>query len=209
MNRVSSNSLNVSAYFKEIIQGRQQRQDERLAEGVASGAITEKNKTQLTKSDAKNDALITAALKDGRVTRDEYTRITKALDGQNAVLDKLLKSKNKATIRKESMGDPRAMEDQDMAMAMLQKNFTNISKAIETGVAKGKITEDEKEKLDAILEKSTTLLDKAMEDGKLTKGEFSTVIASLKTSDRQVTTYSRNRRTAATVRREASMNVRV
>jgi len=205
----TSSSMNVASYFKDIIQDRQQRQDERTAEGVASGAISAKNKELLAKSDAKNDALIAAAMKDGKVTRDEYDRITKALNTQNAVLDKLMKSKDKATLKKESMGDATPMQDQDMALAMLQKNFTNIGKAIEAGVKSGKITEDEKTKLDAVLEKSLTLMDKAMEDGTISKGEFSTVIASLKTSDRQVTTYSRNRRTAASVRREASMNVTV
>ncbi|MFP5221100.1 MAG: hypothetical protein ACLGSA_02290 [Acidobacteriota bacterium] len=205
----TTSSLNVASYFKDIILDRQQRQDERTAEGVASGAISAKNKELLAKSDAKNDALVTAALKDGKVTRDEYDRIMKALDTQNAVLDKLMKSKDKATLKKESMGDATPMQDQDMALAMLQKNFTNIGKAIEAGVKSGKITEDEKGKLDAVLEKSLSLMDKAMEDGTISKGEFSTVIASLKASDRQVTTYSRNRRTAATVRREASMNVTV
>lgn len=205
----TSSSLNVASYFKDIIQDRQQRQDERTAEGVASGVISAKNKELLAKSDAKNDALIAAALKDGKVTRDEYDRITKALNTQNAVLDKLMKSKDKATQKKESMGDATPMQDQDMALAMLQKNFANIGKAIEAGVKSGKITEDEKTKLDSVLEKSLTLMDKAMEDGTISKGEFSTVIASLKTADRQVTTYSRNRRTAATVRREASMNVTV
>jgi len=190
----SLSSLDVASYFKDIISSRQDRQDERLADADLS-KLTDKQKEKLAGQDKLVDEMVAKALSDKRVTRDEYDKIMKALNTQNALLDKLVPDKTQKQYLK-SMGNAAPMQDQDAALALVQKNLDKAEKAIEAGVKSGKIDAKEKEKLDEALGKTRELLDKALEDGTLSKGEFSKVTGSVSALSRQTTTYSRNRRYA-------------
>ncbi|GFK93495.1 hypothetical protein NNJEOMEG_01328 [Fundidesulfovibrio magnetotacticus] len=190
----SLSGLDVSAYFKDIIASRQDRQDDRLEDADLS-KLSEKDKKRLADQDKATDELIAKALADKSVTREEYDKIMKALDAQNTLLDRLVPDKTKKDYLK-AMGNATPMQNQDMALAMIQKNLDKAEKAIEDGVKSGKIDAQEKKILDASLAKTRELLDKALEDGTISKGEFSKISTSESQLLRSANTYSRNRRYA-------------
>lgn len=184
-----------TSYYQDIIQSRQQRLEDRLTDGADSGSITGKNKEALDKLKDKNDELIAKALADKKVTREEYESIMKALDDQNRLIDKLAKDKTQTKTR--SGLDARAMDNQDMVLSVVYSRLDRIEKNIQAGIDSGKIDAKEKEKLEASLAKTRSLLDKAMEDGSISRGELSEISKSQNMLNRDVTTYTRNRRYAS------------
>jgi len=204
MNSVSLLSNNASSYYKEIIQDRRDHQDERMQDGVNSGKITGKNKERLSTVDAKTDALIEKALKDGTLTSDEFTKINKALDEQNKLIDALVKDKKSSRSARQ---DSSTMANQDQVLSIVYARIDSIEAKIKTGVESGKIDQDEQKKLETKLAKARDILDKAMEDGTISKGELKEFSTSTNVLTRYVTSYSRNRRYTPTARQSSAMSV--
>lgn len=195
MSSVNFFSQQPAAYYQDIIQSRQQRLEDRLEDGVESGSVTGKNKEALDKLKKDNDEIIGKALADKKVTREEYERIMKALDDQNRLIDHL--AKDKAGTKTKKGLDARTMDNQDMVLSVVYSRLERIEKSIDAGIESGKIDQKEKEKLQASLAKTRELLDKAMEDGAISRGELSEISRSQSVLNREVTTYSRNRRYAS------------
>ncbi|MFZ5425634.1 MAG: hypothetical protein ACOZEN_01560 [Thermodesulfobacteriota bacterium] len=191
MSSVNVLSQDATSYFQDIIQARKKRQDERIDDGVESGTLSRANKERLEKLKEKSDALVEKALEDDKISRDEYTRLMKALDEQNKLIDKFVKDKDSA---KSKTSDARVMQNQEQILNILYGRMDNIEAKIKAGVESGKIDAEEKAKLEESLAKTRDLLDKAMEDGSITKGELSEISKSQNILNRYAISYGRNRR---------------
>jgi len=192
MSSVNLLSQDATSYFQDIIQARKKRQDELLEDGVDSGALSEANKERLEKLKEKNDALVEKALEDGKISRDEYTRLMKALDEQNKLVDKFIQDKVAA-----KGIDARPMDNQEQILNILYGRMDRIEAKIKAGVESGKIDDEEKAKLEESLAKTRDLLDTAMEDGSISRGELSEISKSQNILNRYAVSYGRNRRYAS------------
>lgn len=65
------------------IDKRQERQDQRIDKGAASGALTEKEERRLEKGQRRVQKMEDKALADGKVTKKERRRIEHAQDRQS------------------------------------------------------------------------------------------------------------------------------
>lgn len=83
---VSSSDVSASSYFQEMIQRRQMLQAQRIAQGVESGRITEKEASRLGRLEARVDKLAQTAMDDGSVSGKEFAKIMRA---QNLVGDSI------------------------------------------------------------------------------------------------------------------------
>jgi len=193
MNKVGQTGQDLSGFFKDVILARRDRQDERLDEAAKAG-VDAKSRENLAKLDKKNDDLIAKALADGAISRDEYQKIMRALDGQNAQVEKLVSRKLKGEAEPRPKGAGQAVEDQEQAVLQLQSGMKRIKKLVQDALEGGKLSDQQEEKLHKALEKSQDLLDKALEDGSVSKGEMASVSAHVKVLDRQVGAYIRNRK---------------
>lgn len=193
MRNVGIVGQNVSSYFQDIIAQRRERQEERMDEAAQAG-LSGKDADTLAKLADKNDQLIDKAFADGKITRSEFQKIMRALDNQNSLVERLLAGKGKLG-RKEAkpLGDMALVGDQDKAMTLLQSGMARVQKMLDQAIKSGKLTPEQQKKLESSLAKSQDALNKAMEDGKLTKGEVNSVNGQIRTLDRQMGTYTRNR----------------
>lgn len=192
MSSVNVLSQDATSYFQDIIQARKKRQDERIEDGVENGSLSGANKERLEKLKEKGDALVEKALEDGKISRDEYTRLMKALDEQNKLIDKFVKDKDE-----HKAVNARPMQNQEQILNILYGRMDRIEAKIKAGIESGKIDAEEKAKLQESLAKTRDLLDKAMEDGSITKGELSEISKSQNLLNRQAVSYGRNRRYAS------------
>jgi len=174
MSSVNVLSQDATSYFQDIIQARKKRQDERIEDGVESGTLSRANKERLEKLKEKSDALV-----------------EKALDDQNKLIDKFVKDKDSAKVK---ASDARVMQNQEQILNILYGRMDSIEAKIKAGVESGKIDAEEKAKLEESMAKTRDLLDKAMEDGSITKGELGEISKSQNILNRYAISYGRNRR---------------
>lgn len=176
---ISTGTSLASSLFSEIAQRRQQYQDARTEQGAQSGQLTQSEQAKLGRVDSRNDARIDKAMADGTMDAGEFARIMQA---QNAESARIAKLKNDV----DNAAKPLGTEAQSVALEAFQNRQERIDARLQKGVDSGKITSDEKTAVEKAQAEAQSLIDKAMADKVLTRGEFSQVMGSLDVASRQV-----------------------
>ncbi len=113
-------------------------QQQRIEQGLKSGALTTREAARLEREEAGVNRMQARALKDGTLTEAEKARIQRA---QNAVSRDIYREKHDA-----QTGDPSAASSQRL-QADVQRNL-NQQRRIEQGVKSGSLTHAEAAKLE-------------------------------------------------------------
>ena len=113
-------------------------QQQRIEQGLKSGALTTREASKLEKEEAKVDRMESRALKNGSVSPAEQARINKA---QNRVSRDIERDKHNA-----ATGNPNSASSQRM-QADVQRNIDQ-QKRIEQGVKSGSLTNREAGRLE-------------------------------------------------------------
>jgi opacity protein-like surface antigen len=132
-------------------------QQERIEQGLKSGALTTKEAAKLEKGEARIDKMESNALKDGKLGPNEKARIQEAQNKESAEIAKLKGN--------ERTGNPASASSQRM-QADVQRNV-NQQQRIEQGVKSGQLTNKETARLEAGQSKVNAKEAKAGADGKV------------------------------------------
>jgi NCAIR mutase (PurE)-related protein len=169
----STQATSASDYFRELIARRDKSLEEAIGTADENGQLSAKNKAALEKQSAKTDALVERALKDGKVTQQEFQKIAKAQENEKALLTWL--TKDKPVKPSKEAGDPRPMDGQDRTLAAILDKQKKLHETVKKALASGKLTAPQKEALQKLETAEGKEIDKAMADGVLTRGEYALV----------------------------------
>jgi len=113
-------------------------QDQRIEQGLKSGALSTKEATSLEREESRVDQMQSKALKDGKLTPAEQAKLNQA---QNKVSRDIYADKHNSVT-----GNPQSASSQRM-QADVQRNI-NQQQRIENGVQNGSLTNRETAKLE-------------------------------------------------------------
>lgn len=170
---ISAGASVASSAFSAIAQYRQQNQQARIAQGAQNGAISAAEQQRLAASGQAIDGKIAAA--NGKMDAAEFARVMQAQSDQNQRI-----------ARMENDAKPLGVEAQAAALQNFSAFQENIDARVQNGVDQGKISEDEKKAIQQTQTAAQGVLDKAMADNVLTRGEFRDVMNALHSVNRQV-----------------------
>jgi hypothetical protein len=165
----------ASSAFSAIAQYRQQNQQARIAQGIQNGAISAAEQQRLAASGQAIDGKIAAANAGGKMDVAEFARVMQAQSDQSQRI-----------ARMENDAKPLGVEAQAAALQNFSVFQENIDARVQNGVEQGKISEDEKKSIQQTQAAAQGVLDKAMSDNVLTRGEFRDVMNALHSVNRQV-----------------------
>lgn len=133
----------------------QQSIDDRIAQGVRSGAITESEAHQLYQRERALNWRMERMERDGRLSHDERRQIRSELDALHAEVDYMLSNRRHAPV----------------AMPGLQRRQEMVRQRIEGGIASGSLTPGEAQRLQQREHDVLRLQARAQRDGVVTPEE--------------------------------------
>lgn len=77
-----------STHFERWLNARDNRQDERLDQGLASGSLTYKEAARIQRNDLRLDAATDRALSDGDISNREFWRLNKGYNRESGFIYK-------------------------------------------------------------------------------------------------------------------------
>lgn len=172
---ISAGASVASSAFSAIAQYRQQRQQARIEQGAQNGSLATAEQQRLAAAGQKIDGKLTAANADGKMDAAEFARVMQAQSEQNQRI-----------ARMENDAKPLGVEAQAAALQNFSVFQENIDARIQKGVEQGKISQDEQKSIQQTQAAAQTVMDKAMSDNVLTRGEFRDVMNALHSVNRQV-----------------------
>jgi len=175
MSNIASTSSSISTYLKDILERRRDSIEERIDDSDSDGKLSKKNKASVEKMDASIDKMQKNALADGILDRAEYKRLMRALDTESTSLDRILKVKTTKTKANASSGNPLPMQDQDQTLKLIQDMQKRMHETITKALSAGTISKKQGEALTSLETSEQNIIDKAMADGSISKGEFAQI----------------------------------
>ncbi len=156
--------LMVSPAFAQTVGSEVQRdvnQQNRIEQGLQSGQLNTKEAAKLERGEAKIDRMESNALKDGKLSPEEASRIQRAQNQESADINRLKHN--------ETTGNPASASSQRM-QADVQRNI-NQQNRIEQGVQSGQLTKREASQLEGGQARVDRTEARAGADGHVSAGE--------------------------------------
>lgn len=183
----ATQATSASDYFRELIARRDKSIEDAIGEAEQNGQLGVKDKATLEKRSAKTDALVEQALKDGKISQQEFQKIAKAQENEKALLTWL--TKDKPVKPAKDAGDPRPVDAQDRTLAAILEKQKKLHETVKKALSSGKLTAPQKEALQKLETTEAKELDKAMADGVLTRGEYARVTKAQSSLESRVSAY--------------------
>jgi len=213
----TSTSVSASSYFQDMIQRRELKQADRIAQGINSGQLTQAEADRLGQIEAKIEQLNQKAVADGTMSPTEFAQIMQAQDKASKRIFRL--GHNKSTAQSSDTQSASALASnaqtsstaasnatttgttvwgemnklfQDIAQGIVQDRQTRLDERIKAGTESGQLTAEELQKLQKMETRASDTMSKAMADGNISPVEFMQVMHAQNVTSRHVTRYRHN-----------------